>query len=375
MRLLDRYLLRELLVPFSYCLFGFFIFWLSFDLFAELSEFQSLKLSTRDVATYYAAKAPEIMVMAMPIAFLLALLYALTSHARYNELTAIRAAGVSLARMSIPYFAVGLALGLVVFATNELWVPRTGEVADRILSRQRSARTSSELRNREIKQGFYNVRARRHWFIEEYNSATFEMTRPHVIWRVRDGSRREIVAERGAWVQGVWVFTNLFFLTYSTNATDPPLEQRQLDRVAMPEFWETPDLIKSEFKFNRLNALSIRAKKGVQLSLSEIIEYRRLHPDQRNKSPLINTKFHERLATPWTCLVVVLIALPFGAAPGRRNVFVGVASSIVICFAYFVVQQLAVALGTGGRIPAWIAAWTPNALFALVGLILCWRIR
>lgn len=40
MRILDRYLLRELLIPFGYCLGGFWIFWMAFDLFAEMSEFQ-----------------------------------------------------------------------------------------------------------------------------------------------------------------------------------------------------------------------------------------------------------------------------------------------------------------------------------------------
>jgi len=60
------------------------------------------------------------------------------------------------------------------------------------------------------------------------------------------------------------------------------------------------------------------------------------------------------LAAPWTCLVVVLIALPFGAASGRRNVFVGVASSILICFIYFVLQQLGLALGRGAMCrPGW----------------------
>ena len=90
---------------------------------------------------------------------------------------------------------------------------------------------------------------------------------------------------------------------------------------------------------------------------------------------MLDTKFHGRLAAAWTCLVVVLIALPFGADSGRRNVFVGVASSIVICFAYFVFLQLALALGTGGWVVPWVAAWAPNGFFAWCGLILTARVR
>jgi lipopolysaccharide export system permease protein len=122
MRLLDRYLLRELLVPFGYCLVGFLIFWLTFDLFGQLSDFQKLKLSAEEIFQYYLAKTPEILVVALPVAFLLALLYALTNHARYHELTAIRSAGVSLTRLAAPYLAVGFVLTLALFAMNELWV-------------------------------------------------------------------------------------------------------------------------------------------------------------------------------------------------------------------------------------------------------------
>jgi lipopolysaccharide export LptBFGC system permease protein LptF len=87
------------------------------------------------------------------------------------------------------------------------------------------------------------------------------------------------------------------------------------------------------------------------------------------------TKLQGRLAAPWTCLVVVLIAIPFGAASGRRNLFVGVAGSIFICFAYFIIQQVSLALGSAGHLPAWLAAWLPNMFFGAMGLVLTARVR
>src|SRR6516225_5922155 len=115
MRLLDRYLLRELLVPFAYCLGGFLLFWIFFDLFAELGNFQRKKLHGLDIAQYYLVITPDFLTVVVPVALLLALLYTLTNHARHNELTAIRAAGVSLWRLSLPYFAVGVASALSLF--------------------------------------------------------------------------------------------------------------------------------------------------------------------------------------------------------------------------------------------------------------------
>src|SRR5688572_24756304 len=107
MRLLDRYLLREFAPPFLYCLVGFFVFWLSFDLVAQLNSFQRSNLSAIDIGRYYLIKTPDQLTVVIPVALLLGLLYALTNHSRHNELTAARAAGISLWRLSAPYFATG----------------------------------------------------------------------------------------------------------------------------------------------------------------------------------------------------------------------------------------------------------------------------
>jgi lipopolysaccharide export system permease protein len=135
---------------------------------------------------------------------------------------------------------------------------------------------------------------------------------------------------------------------------------------------ETPALIKSEIKLtNRKQAL-----KNPQLSIEDLLNYLELHPRlDKATSALVKTQLHERIAAPLTCFVVVLIALPFGALSGRRNVYVGVASSISICFAYFILSKVAIALGTGGYVAPWIAAWLPNFLFAVAAIALTLRVR
>jgi lipopolysaccharide export system permease protein len=107
MRLLDRYLFRELFASLAYCLSGFMIFWISYDLFTGLEEMQERKLHLLDVLEYVAMMVPEYLVTVLPISLLLALLYTLTHLARHNEITAMRAAGVTLWRLSAPYFLVG----------------------------------------------------------------------------------------------------------------------------------------------------------------------------------------------------------------------------------------------------------------------------
>jgi lipopolysaccharide export LptBFGC system permease protein LptF len=141
----------------------------------------------------------------------------------------------------------------------------------------------------------------------------------------------------------------------------------------MPEFDETPAKIENEIKMSQYQTLHSR---NLNVPLSVLWEYLRRHPNLPT-AEAANwwTKFEGRLAAPWTCLVVVLIAIPFGVAPGRRNLFVGVAGSVFICFTYFVLQQVGLALGMGGYLPSWLAAWLPNLFFAAVGLLAMARIR
>ena len=73
MRLLDRYLLRELLIPLGYCLGGFLIFWIAFDLFSELAAFQQEKLKPPEIALYYLVVTPKLLQeIILPAALLLA---------------------------------------------------------------------------------------------------------------------------------------------------------------------------------------------------------------------------------------------------------------------------------------------------------------
>jgi len=374
MRLLDRYLLRELLIPFGYLMAGFTIFIVSFDLLGELSDFQKLRLHTGDVAEYYLVKMPELLVMVLPIAFLLAMLYALTNHARHHELTAIRAAGVSLARLSLPYVVVGVVLSLGAFALNELWVPQSVEAGERILARRQSNALTAEQKQWENKLGFTTTSASgtRRWLIESYNTRTFEMLRPHVEWTLPDRTQRLILAERGAWLEGGWVFTNVHLFVRNHERDVSPIRE-EIALMPALEFAETPEQIASEIKMGKLS--NFRSIRRAQLSVQEILEYKRLHPNGTTKDRMLDTKLHGRLAAPWTCLVVVAIALPFGAASGRRNVVAGVSSSIGICFVYYVLTQLALAWGVGGSVPAWVAAWAPNAFFGLGGLVMILRMR
>lgn len=499
MRLLDRYLLRELLAPLGFCLGGFLVFWVAFDLISQLEGFQQRQMRTADVLEFYWYGLPDLLLTVLPVGFLLALLYALTQHARHHELTAMRAAGVGLWRVCAPYLAVGLALSGGLYALNEFWSGTAKERQELLMMRRvdPNAADSSAWRTG---LSLYNAADRRQWSIGAFHvirselrstsvrhllgpGARRRLTARSAVWtnggwrvtgvteevfrRADDGeparrptdvlsfpafavppaeilsweadvvqvpvslaltnpaarttvvvvtnqawrtnlvvpgpatgmvwqvkgfnphrpelfglsaeiplpadAQRVIVGDRGEWRGGAWLFQQVREVLYRDSADGDPVVL-QHGELRLPELTESPDVLRSEVRVAALNRG--RVMRRPELTLAQIDEYLRLHPrvDPALRS-LLETQRQARLAAPWTCLVVVLIAVPFGAPSGRRNVFYGVAGSIGLAFLFFVLQRIGFALAQGGQVPAALGAWLPNAAFALAGLVLTARVR
>ena len=206
MRLLDRYLFRELFVSLAYCLIGIQAFVVVFTVFSNTQKIQDNKLHFLDTIEYALGASMDFAWVVLPISLLLALLLVLTHFTRYNEITAMRAAGVSLWRVSGPYFIVGLVASVALFALNELLVPRSTDWADRVLHRY--VADPGELAAPQEYHGYFNARTRRLWQFTEYNARTAEMANPKVSWPLPEGGWREIKAERAVFTNRAWAFFN-----------------------------------------------------------------------------------------------------------------------------------------------------------------------
>ena len=77
MRLLDRYILRHFLLAFFYCIAAFISIWFIFDISDNISTFLDDRVSRALIAKYYLTQVPQILVILLPVALLLALLFCL----------------------------------------------------------------------------------------------------------------------------------------------------------------------------------------------------------------------------------------------------------------------------------------------------------
>src|SRR5262249_53809013 len=121
---------------------------------------------------------------------------------------------------------------------------------------------------------FKNTRAGRFWALE-FNQQTLEMRNVQVDSLIPDGSRRVFVAEGGYRSNDVWCFFNA---RQHTDVPNQPLPTNRIitNFIAMPEFTETPEDIKSEIKINE--QLKHWKQEKAQMPLVEIIKYLQRHP-------------------------------------------------------------------------------------------------
>lgn len=370
MRLLDRHLLRSFLLPFLYCELGFFSVWLIFDLFTNLNDFTEARVSPAAILGFYAGQAPTILVLTLPIGLLLALLYSLSRLSQANEIISMLGAGVSLGRVLTPFFLVGTLVSLGSLALNYRLAPE---------AEARRERELAELQND-------NVRLERRAFTEGYLFANRADRR---LWFVQ-----RMPADLSVPLEGVQIVQqdaegHITEKRYAPRATFD--ESRRVWTLSAPggavtraaRFDARGDLTGEEFPPTQILSgwtetpwrIASATLEAEHLSVPELREYLRLNGDF---TPALlapyRTYYHYRWALPWSCLVTVLIAAPLGVVYSRRSVFVGVASSIFIFFLILFLDNLFRALGRGDRLPAFWAAWTPELLFAVVGLVLL-RVR
>ena len=148
MKTLDRYLTRQVLPVWVWCIIVFVFASCVIDLFEHLDDIVRYRIPVEVVAQYYLNFLPIVFVQASPLALLLSSAFVAMRLVRYQELLAMNAGGLSHARASVPFLFAGLVVSLVVFVVNEAIVPRSAAVYQRLrMEAFRSGQTVQVMEN------------------------------------------------------------------------------------------------------------------------------------------------------------------------------------------------------------------------------------
>ena len=370
MKLIDRYLLREYLLVLSYCLIGFSMIFVIYDLFDNLSSFIDHGVSMGVVLQYYVLLlAPSLEYLA-PASLLLATLYTLWQMTRHNELTAMRAGGISIYRLMVCFMAVGFFFSCATALIREYVTPGAMAWLQEFEARdeEESDADAGSRVHRDL--AYYNSIDNNLWMIGKLNAVEQgRLTRVTVTRERPDGTRfEEIEADRAFWLDGQWWFSNMTVQKYDKD--ENPVGSATAVAEGQRTVTELPFLTAEPQDFiNEVTNWDF-------LSSRAVLRYLRSHEDLSPKDRAQKTlSLHQRLASPWACFIVTLFAIPAGVKGGRRSALAGVFVTVGYFFAFYSLMQIGLFLGLRGLIWPWLGAWLSNIVFLLAGTIMVARIQ
>jgi LPS export ABC transporter permease LptG/LPS export ABC transporter permease LptF len=359
-RILTRYILGEIL---SLTLIGcaLFTFILFMPLLPHILEVVVRNSSTlADVAQVFLFTLPNLFKVTIPMAVLWGILLGLSRLASDSEIIAMRASGLGIGyfvRVASIVAIGGTLLGL----GNSLYLaPRANHA---IVEMEQSLETSQasyvieprvfyeEFRNyvlyvQDVRSGTGAANWRQVFMADVSDpdnplittaaSATVVTDNTQeLLMRLRDGVRDETVADEPE-QSNISTFTT----------TDLPLMLSQ----------------QSDVHLGRLDTALYAMPLGALMQHTS-------GPD--GKRFLI--ELHNRFAFPAACLVLMLVGVPLGVASRRGGKSSGFVFTILLVFVYYFLSSTGIALGHQNKLPAFLAVWSANLLFACAGTFLLWQ--
>jgi len=370
MRLFDRYVLKEWAAGFALTLgvvIGILILQNMYDTLPDLLDGNA---NVEQILVYYALELPAYLPAVLPITFLVSLLLSLGGLHRNNEIVAMRASGASLLRLSAPLWVVGLALSGLLFYLASTVVPQAVERSRVFIDNLEYAAEEAERDRRSVglvyNLGFDNRKDDRLWFMNRFSERAWIGMGVNVHTRGPDGRETSRISAREAYFDDTseqWVFVDGRELIMDPETGDP-LRALPFERKTYEGFDEDPNLM-----------LALH-KKPKELSLFELRRIIDTIPPKEN--PAVHAhlvRYYSLLAAPFSCLVVVGIAVPFATSGVRTNPMAGISKSMVFFALFYLLISVSAIMGERRMIPAWLAAWIPNIVMLTMAVWLFRKAR
>ncbi|MBZ5515846.1 MAG: LptF/LptG family permease [Acidobacteriia bacterium] len=311
---------------------------------------------------YYRFLLPQaIYYPALPLSVLVATLVNFGLLAKTNQITAIKSAGVSVYRLSVPILLAAAALSAGMYLLGDYYLPETNQRQDALRNqikgkppqtyyrpdRQWIFGQGSRLYNYRFFDPDHNVFADLSAF--EFDPQTFRLT-------------RRIYAARAFWEAAVrgWVLENGWVRDLSGDRVTAymPFSVAKFD-----ELNEEPQYFKKE------------VKPSAQMSAWELRSYINELAQSGFDVVRLSVQLYRKFSFPLIAFVVALIGIPFSLTTGAKGALSGIALSIAIAIVYWSVSSLFEAMGNLSQLPPVVAAWSPDVLFGLGGVYFLLRVK
>ncbi|MBI3316328.1 MAG: LptF/LptG family permease [Candidatus Omnitrophica bacterium] len=357
MRIVDRYLLRNFLMPLLYCVALFLILFIIVDAFNNLDEYLKHGVSLKIVLSYYFYKIPSLLVQVVPVSGLVATLYALGNFNRHNELIALKASGISDLQILTPYLFTGLLISFSIFLLSEKVIPSSTLTSTAIMEGL-ILKGKENLDERAIKNVALHGKENRMIYAREIELKNKTL---HDVVVLEDNHHKrlqsKLIAKKAHYEHGRWTFYEV--MRYELTPRGDMLGEPVFSPTLTLFLSEKPeDFIKESAEVEYMSSKELRSHiNNLKNAGQKMI--RRLKVD-----------LHSKIAFSFVTLVVILIGAPLAVQTKRASAMVGIGTSLVIIFCYYAMNSFCLALGKGGYLSPPLAAWFSNLFFASLGIYL-----
>ena len=351
--ILDDYVLRDFAMNLILVLATFLLLLLVFTVFELLGDILRNHVSPLVVGDYLLNVSPYFLYNVAPLAILLAVLVTLGLMQRSNEVTAIKATGISIYRIIVPVIVACAMLAGGLFFFDQFYLPYANKRQDALRNeiKGKPAQTYLNPDRKWIFGGHSNIYyyqlfdSERNQFgrlsVFQFDPKTFQLT-------------KRIYADRAHWEDTLdrWVCTQGWEREFRGAAIE---NYRTFDVSTFAGVSEPPTYFKKE------------VKQSSEMNYKELRRYIRDLQQSGFDVVRLRVQLAKKFAFPVIALVMALLAVPFSLQAGRRGTVTGVALALGIAVVYWTVSGLFEAMGNISQLPPVLAAWSPDLIFALLG--------
>ena len=366
MRIVDRYVFVEWLKVFAATVGVTLGILILNDMYNELDDLLGFKASAGRICYYYWQLIPSFIPVVLPISLLISVVFILGNFHKNNEIVAMRAAGMNVWQITRSLWVAGALLAGFLFWINASVVPTSKENAATLYNNLKFESERKNLKEDKLVGKisllcFKNRADGRLWFINKFSQASKKAYGVEI--HLADEKGREtskILAKEGVFddLDMCWFFTNgqqIFF----DPETSSPIRADVFDKKYYRDFKEDPQIMK--ISMSRTKDLSLfELQKFIAASGDEKSEHMRPYAEQ----------LMSLWVSPFACIIVIAIAIPFSISGVRTNPMVGVSKTAGLFFSYYILDSLFTAMGSSGLIPILLAAVVPDLLMLVFALTL-----
>ncbi len=356
MKILPRYIMTELFLPFAFSLLTLNFIFMGGYLVRAADLIIGRSVPLLDTIYVLMLAMPEMVRWIVPTSVLASVLIVFGNLSQNNEIRAMKASGVHILHVMLPAFLLAFGLSILMFVFNDQVTTNAGFELRRV--------TKQML----IKHPMAVIEAGR--FVKLDENVTFlakKIQGKHmedIIAYENEGAEkpiRTVIAQRGEIITTADK-SEMQIRLYDGSISD--MDKASVQSIQF-ETYEFPTVGQDEIKKMR--------KKKRDLTLAEILVESKKNDLAKSDRRELASAFHERIAFALGCFIFAFVGAPVAVLVRRGEIVISFGFAMAAACLYYVLFVGAKALAVQGVLPALVSFWFPNVLLLGLGFYLLKR--